>query len=90
MSRVEKQGEQFAIAFGVDHLPDIGAFVMVWDHTIFEQPFDEGEEGGTNIVLHLNNTTLEGDRHLDEREVLKAARKYGIEVTEAEVYAALD
>ena len=84
---------KYTMAFGVAHLPNISAFVQVWDHEDFDQPYDEGEdEDGnkhTNIVAYEGRGTLNG-YPLSVERVVQLARQYDIPVDPHEVWKTFD
>jgi hypothetical protein len=91
MSRVVIKGKEFAMAFGVDRSPSIGAFVQVWNHTIGDGGpcFNPEDEGYFNGVVRHDCSTAEG-RNLTEEFVIELARKHSIPVDPREVYEIFD
>ncbi|MAF13867.1 MAG: hypothetical protein CMI53_03170 [Parcubacteria group bacterium] len=92
MSREVVSGPQFAMAFGVDHHPAVGAFVQVWDLTKGdpEEPcFDPEQDEFFNGVEEHNRTTT-GGRNLTEEFVLLIARRHGILLEAKKVYEVFD
>lgn len=71
MSRFEAQGIKYSMAYGIDHMPLIGTFVQVWDHSKYRMP-DE-----TNILVDLNRVNV--------NVVLQIAWEYNIPLNEVEV-----
>lgn len=84
MSRVEVRGTgNYSMAFGVDHLPTIGAFVQVWDHT-------EWDTVGPENVVENHDRITTGGYNLSVEFVVALGRKYYINVDPSEVYKAFD
>lgn len=81
MSRETRSNATHAIAFGVDLLPSIGAFVQVWEKSEEDEPYDEGE-GQTNIIVREN--------HVSEERVIQLAKQYGIDVDPLDVCKIFD
>ena len=83
MSRSEAHGESYSIAFGVDRMPNIGAFVQVWDNTEYDMP-----DGDNLVESHdgFSSPTVA----VDAVFILNLAKKYGIELDPVDVYSALD
>ena len=84
MSRVEVRGNgRYSMAFGVDLLPSIGAFVQVWDHSQYDMPDPD------NLVEEHDRTTT-GGYNLTEEFVIKLARQYDIPVDPQKVWEVFD
>lgn len=73
MSRREKYGERFAIAFGVDHA--MGNYVMVWDRSDYDEPDVE------NVVVDEDRFTgaVTPDR------IISLGSEYGVPLGAEEV-----
>lgn len=76
MSRFEARGIKYSMAYGVDHMPLIGTFVQVWDHSKYDMP------DGDNIVLDLHR--------VNKNVVIHLAWEYNIPLDDAEVSRNLD
>jgi hypothetical protein len=83
MSRYEKHGSQYSIAYGVDWMPTIGVFVQVWDTTKYDMPDPD------NIVAEYDGirtpTVL-----VDTEFIVQLAKEHGIELDPVDVYGHLD
>ena len=89
MVRREARGRRYAMAFGVDEKPNTGAFVIVWDTVINDQPIDEDDDGETNIVLHECDRDLR-DTDLCGARVIELACLYKIPISARDVYDLID
>ncbi len=85
MSRVEKFGEDKAMAFGVDFGFQPGtpcSFVQVWDTTEDEKPCNEGDEGFNNVLVN--------EWDVPEERVVALAREHNIPLDPCNVWEAFD
>lgn len=73
MSRLEKHGERFSIAFGVDHA--MGDYVMVWNRSEYDLPDVE------NVVVDEDRFT--GDVTPDR--IVSLGSEYGVPLDAEEV-----
>ena len=83
MSRVTVRGERYSMAYGVDHMPTIGAFVQVWDHSDYSDPDCEN-------ILEEHDRLTTGGLNITEEFILELARKYSIPVDAMDIYRVFD
>lgn len=88
MSRETVRGEKYSMAYGVDHLPSIGAFVQVWLRNT-EGLVEWDMPDAINLVENHNCGTT-GGKNLTEEFVIEMARRYDIPLDPYRVYEVFD